>query len=68
MPAELLPISLLHGHGFDFREFVSGDLPYWFRLVRGRVVSNYPVLTGLLNLPVYTLARLATLQTVVPKA
>jgi hypothetical protein len=59
VPAELLPISLLHGHGFDFREFVSGDLPYWFRLVQGRVVSNYPVLTGLLNLPVYAFARLA---------
>jgi hypothetical protein len=59
VPAELLPISLLHGHGFDFREFVSGDLPYGFRLVQGRVVSNYPVLTGLLNLPAYGLARLA---------
>jgi hypothetical protein len=59
VPAELLPISLLENHGFDFREFVAGDLPYWFRLVRGRVVSNYPVLPGILNLPVYTAARLA---------
>ena len=58
VPAELLPISLFHGHGFDLREFVSGDLPYWFRLVHGRVVSNYPVLTGLLNVPVYAIARL----------
>jgi len=58
-PAELLPISLFHGHGFDFREFVSGDFPYWFRLVRGRVVSNYPVLPGLLNVPTYAAARLA---------
>ncbi len=58
-PAELLPISLLHDHDFDFREFVSGDLPYWFRLVNGRVVSNYPVLPGVLNLPVYEAASLA---------
>ena len=58
VPTELLPISLLHDHGFDFREFVPGDLPYWFRLVRGRVVSNYPVLPGLLNLPAYAAARL----------
>ena len=58
VPAELLPISLLNDHDFDFREFVSGDLPYWFRLVRGRVVSNYPVLPGILNTPVYAAARL----------
>ncbi len=59
VPAELLPISLLEDHDFDFREFVAGDLPYWFRLVHGRVVSNYPVLPGVLNLPVYAAARLA---------
>ncbi len=59
VPAELLPISLLNDHDFDFREFVAGDLPYWFRLVHGRVVSNYPVLPGILNVPVYAAARLA---------
>src|SRR6266542_2560831 len=58
-PAELLPISLLRGHGFDFREFVSGDLPYWYRLVGGRVVSNYPILPGLLNVPLYSAAAIA---------
>jgi len=57
-PAELLPIAILDGHGFDFRQFVSGDLPYWFRLERGRVVSSYPVLPGLMNVPVYAAARL----------
>jgi hypothetical protein len=57
-PAELLPIAILDGHGFDFREFISGDLPYWFRLERGRVVSSYPVLPGLLNVPVSAAARL----------
>ncbi len=59
VPAELLPISILRGNGFDFREFVPGELPYWFRLVRGRVVSNYPVLPGILNLPAYAAAHLA---------
>ena len=59
VPAELAPIALGNGHGFDFREFVNGDLPYWFRLVRGRVVSNYPVLPGIVNVPVYAAARLA---------
>ncbi|HKD11387.1 MAG TPA: hypothetical protein VKE50_04900, partial [Thermoanaerobaculia bacterium] len=59
-PAELLPIAILDGHGFDFREFVSsGDIPYWFRLERGRVLSSYPVLPGLMNVPVYAAARLA---------
>jgi hypothetical protein len=59
-PAELLPIALFHGHGFDFREFVSpGEpLPYWFRIVEARVVSAYPVLPGLFNVPVYAAARL----------
>ncbi len=59
VPAELLPIAILHGHGFDFQEFAAGNLPYWFRHEHGRVVSNYPVLPGLVNVPVYALARLA---------
>ena len=58
-PAELLPISLLRGGGFDFREFVSGELPYWYRVVSGRVVSNYPILPGLLNVPLYGAAAIA---------
>jgi hypothetical protein len=59
VPAELLPISLLTDGDFDFSEFTQGGLPYWFRLVRGRVVSNYPVLPGVLNVPVYLAARVA---------
>jgi len=59
-PAQLLPISLLRESDFDFDEFVnpSGALPYWFRRAEGRVISAYPVLPGLLNLPVYFLADL----------
>jgi hypothetical protein len=57
-PAELLPISLLTHGRLDFNEFVSsGDLPYPYRRVGGRVVSSYPIMAGLLNVPVYAAAR-----------
>jgi hypothetical protein len=57
-PAELLPISLLTEGNLDFNEFVSsGDLPYPYRRVGGRVVSSYPIMAGLLNVPVYAAAR-----------
>lgn len=59
-PAELLPISLLNEGNLDFNEFVGGgDLPYAYRLVGGRVVSSYPIVAGLLNVPVYAAARVA---------
>jgi hypothetical protein len=60
VPAELLPIAILHGHGFDLKEFVKADqdLPYYLHDSRGRIISSYPVLTGLLNLPVYAVASL----------
>src|SRR5512132_1573404 len=57
-PAELLPISLLTDGNLDFNEFVSaGDLPYPYRRVGGRVVSSYPIVAGLLNVPVFAAAR-----------
>lgn len=31
-------------------------LPYWYQSVKGRVVSTYPILPGLLNVPVYAAA------------
>lgn len=60
VPAELLPISILTDGDLDFNEFVSKekDLPYWFRSVNGRVVSAFPIMAGLLNLPMYFGARL----------
>src|SRR5688572_7501851 len=57
-PAELLPISLLTEGDFDLDEFVGHELPYWSLVRKGRVVSYYPVLPGVLNLPVYSVARL----------
>ncbi len=58
VPNELLPLTLIYDRDFDFDEFVSdrSDLPYWFRDVDGRIVSMYPVLPGLLNLPAHLVA------------
>lgn len=58
-PAEFLPISLLTEKDLDFNEFVnSPDLPYPYRRVGDRVVSAYPVLPGLLNVPVHAAAKI----------
>jgi hypothetical protein len=60
-PAELLPIALLRGRGFDLSELVdpAEKYPYWYRRIGGRIVSSYPVLPGLLNTPVFVAADLA---------
>jgi hypothetical protein len=60
-PAELLPISILEHGGMTFDEFVSPGfpLPYYFRSIRGQVLSSYSILPGLMNVPVYAVARLA---------
>ena len=58
-PAELLPIALLEGRGFDLTGLVdpAEKYPYWYRRVGDRLVSNYPVLPGLLNVPAYAIAK-----------
>jgi hypothetical protein len=60
-PAELLPIALLGGRGFDLIGLVdpAEKYPYWYHRVGGRLVSSYPVLPGLLNVPVFAAARAA---------
>jgi hypothetical protein len=57
-PAELLPVTLLRDGDLDFREFVkpADALPYWYQERLGRVISIYPILPGLLNVPVYAAA------------
>jgi len=59
-PAERLPIALLHHGRLSFEAFVNPaePLPYWYRSIKGRVVSNYPILPGLLNVPVFAAAEL----------
>jgi len=60
-PAELLPVTLLRDGDLDFREFVkpTEPLPYWFQDRRGRVISIYPLLPGVVNVPVFAAASLA---------
>jgi len=59
VPAELLPISVLREGNLDFNEFErSADLPYYFIRHGGRVLSAYPVVAGLLAVPVYAAASL----------
>ena len=57
-PNELLPISLIYERDFDFNEFVDGntDSLYWFQNNNGKILSNYPIVPGLLNLPVHLIA------------
>lgn len=59
-PNELLPISIINEHNLDFNEFVSLEkkLPYYFKNVRGRIVSAYPIVPGILNTPVFFIANL----------
>lgn len=58
-PNQLLPISLLGDGDFYFDEFISptGQLPMGTQRLGTHVVSSYPIVPGLLNLPVYAIAR-----------
>jgi hypothetical protein len=59
-PAVLLPISILREGNLTFDEFVHADepLPFWFRHRNGHVVSAYPIIPGLLNVPAFALAHI----------
>jgi hypothetical protein len=62
IPQELLPITLLREHNFDFDEFVAefatadGRLPYFFVEKNKHVLSFYGIVAGLLNVPAYLIA------------
>ncbi len=65
-PAELLPLSILDHHTltFDWTAHDPGLTPrhdtgalYSFTNVGGHIISTYPIVPGLLNVPVYVLAR-----------
>ena len=58
-PNQLLPISLLTDGDFYFDEFVTvdGQLPLGTQRLGAHVVSRYPIVPGLLNVPVYAAAR-----------
>lgn len=59
-PNELLPISFIREGNLDFNEFFSDykDLPYGFRNIRGNIISAYPIVTGILSIPVYLVAHI----------
>lgn len=57
-PAELLPISIIKEHNLYFDEFLKEHKGYSFINVNGKTVSNYPIIPGILNLPVYLTAHL----------
>jgi hypothetical protein len=60
IPAELVPITILHGHGLNLNEFTSPneDLPYYLHNSHGHIISSYPVIPALLNMPAYSIASL----------
>lgn len=59
-PNELLPISLLRDHHLAMTQWAPDPkhLPHYFVEAKGRVVSTYPIVPGLLQLPVYGIAYL----------
>src|SRR5262245_8918922 len=60
IPARLLPVAVVQERTLAldmfFRDQPPGaPLPYWVQRVNGRYVSSYPLLPGLLAVPVYVL-------------
>ncbi len=57
-PAEFLPIAILEHHTVTYDWLLPApDLPYSYRQIAGHVLSAYPILPGLLNVPVFRVAR-----------
>jgi hypothetical protein len=59
IPNELLPITIITKGSLDFNGYVdyAEKLPYWYREINGKIVSAYPIVPGLLNLPTYLIAH-----------
>ena len=58
IPARVLPVELIRDHRLDldryFRDEPRGaHLPYWVQRVQGHYVSSYPLVPGLLAVPIY---------------
>jgi hypothetical protein len=58
-PAELLPVSVLREHNLDFNEFSDRQSPQpeYFVVRNDRVISFYPIVPGLLNVPAHMVAQ-----------
>jgi len=59
VPNMLLPISILEEGNLYFDQFFKPDqeMPYFFARQNGHVVSFYPIVPGLLNVPAYWFAK-----------
>src|SRR5690606_11607993 len=59
-PAELMPISLIFDGDLDLSEYAPNpeQLPYWYKHVKGRTISFYPIIPGLVNWPAFYVAHL----------
>lgn len=58
IPARLLPISILSGHGLYFDNFVGFlqnkyQTIYYFQQFNNHYVSSFPIITGLIAIPFY---------------
>jgi hypothetical protein len=61
VPARLLPVTLLTEGNIDYNEFNSSIYKdrYWYQSVNGKQYSSYSIIPGLLNVPVFAIAKLA---------
>lgn len=59
IPAELLPVSILNEHNLDFNEFSdkTQQQPFYFVVRNERVISFYPIVPGLLNVPAHLIGK-----------
>lgn len=67
-PAVLLPFSILSEGDLDFNEFRAQkndlpyweekDVPYWLTERDGALISAYPIIPGILNVPIHILEKL----------
>jgi len=59
-PAELMPVSMILDGDIEFDEYAPNpeQLPYWYKHVKGRTISFYPIVPGLMNWPVFYVAYL----------
>ena len=61
-PNEVLPEALVLRHTLTFDAYSDPnrpDQPYCFAVIAGHVISYYPIVPGLLNVPAYLIARAA---------
>jgi hypothetical protein len=56
-PAEMLPLAIMRNHDLVFDGLERPPKSWWFHDIRGHVISGYPIIPGLFNVPTYFIAR-----------